>query len=212
MMFELDMRLPERVRTELISRVMRFPQFKAIVINAAYQSQRITKNEYTNNFEMPPYLVADNIHEYKKSNGKEGNIRNAYGLFSTNNGWYGAGNVSSEIGKIKAQVAAKNLKIVVKGVMCKEDALEAIGNGADAIWISNQGGAKAHSSPSSISVLKSISRAVKSCRKPETEIFIDSAITRGTDALKCLAYGANAVFIGRPIMWALNYNGQLGCE
>ena len=30
--------------------------------------------------------------------------------------------------------------------------------------------------------------------------------------MKCLAFGANAVFISRPVMWALQYNGQLGCE
>ena len=51
---------------------------------------------------MPPYLVADNINEYKKTGEKDGTIRNAYGLFSNNNGWYGSGNVVSEIGKIKA--------------------------------------------------------------------------------------------------------------
>ena len=96
--------------------------------------------------------------------------------------------------------------------MTKDDALEAVSNGADAVWISNNGGAKAYSSPSTISVLKSISTAVKSSDRPNTEIFIDSSITRGTDVLKCLAYGANAVFVGRPVMWALNYNGQAGCE
>lgn len=96
------------------------------MINAAYQSQRVTENEWKNDFEVPPYIVADNIHEYKNTGGKEATIRNAYGLYSINNGWYAAGNVISEIGKIKAQGAAKGLKIVVKGVMCKEDALEAI--------------------------------------------------------------------------------------
>ena len=64
---------------------------------------RVTENEWKNDFLMPPYLVADNINEYKRSGEKDGNIRNAYGLFSNNNGWYGSGNVVSEIGKIKAQ-------------------------------------------------------------------------------------------------------------
>jgi isopentenyl diphosphate isomerase/L-lactate dehydrogenase-like FMN-dependent dehydrogenase len=160
---------------------------------------------------MPPYLEAGNVSEYRKTGDKSGTIRNGYGLFSSNNGWYGAGNVATEIAAIKARAAAKSVKVVVKGIMCKEDALEAVAHGADAVWISNGGGAKAYSSPSTISVLKSIANAVKSSDAPQTEIFIDSAITRGTDVLKCLAYGANAVFLGRPVMWALKHNGQAGC-
>lgn len=95
--------------------------------------------------------------------------------------------------------------------MTKEDADEALGHGADAIWISNGSQLKAHSSPSTISVLKYINQHVRS-KYPNAEIFIDSGIRRGTDALKCIAYGANAVFMSRPIMWALHYKGQEGCQ
>ena len=56
---------------------------------------------------------------------------------------------------------ANNLPVVIKGVMCKEDALLAIQNGADAIWISNSGGKTLDTVPSSISALKSIAKLVK---------------------------------------------------
>ena len=41
---------------------------------------------------------------------------------------------------------------------------------------------------------------------------MDGGIRRGTDVLKSLALGANAIQIGRPILWGLNHNGQQGVE
>lgn len=41
-------------------------------------------------------------------------------------------------------------------------------------------------------------------------MFIDSGVTRGTDIVKCIAYGADAVFLGRSMMWGLHFNGQEG--
>jgi (S)-2-hydroxy-acid oxidase len=43
-------------------------------------------------------------------------------------------------------------------------------------------------------------------------LIVDGGIRRGTDILKSLALGANAIQIGRPILWGLNYNGQKGVE
>lgn len=34
------------------------------------------------------------------------------------------------------------------------------------------------------------------------EIYIDGGIKRGSDVFKCLALGANYVFLGRPIIYA----------
>jgi len=64
--------------------------------------------------------------------------------------------------------------------------------------------------PSTISVLKEICTASKQ-KKSNCEVFVDSGITRGTDVMKCLALGANGVFINRPLMWALYKDGEEGC-
>ncbi len=90
--------------------------------------------------------------------------------------------------------------------MCKEDALIAVENGANAIWISNKGGKSLDTQPSTISVLKSISQAVKKAN-PKVEIYFDGGVRRGTDAMKALALGADFVFLGRPIAWALHFAG-----
>jgi (S)-2-hydroxy-acid oxidase len=97
------------------------------------------------------------------------------------------------------------LPVVIKGILCKEDALEAIKNGADAIWVSNDAGKNLDSAPSTISVLKSIVKAVRTQSvKKDAEIYFDGGLRRGTDIIKALAFGANFVFLGRPVMWALH--------
>ena len=59
-------------------------------------------------------------------------------------------------------------------------------------------------------MLKHISQSARRLY-PNCEIFIDSGIRRGTDILKCFAFGANGVFLSRPVMWGLHYNGKEGC-
>jgi len=103
------------------------------------------------------------------------------------------------------------MKIIVNGVMCTEDALAAMGAGADAIWVSNGCNNKALSSPSTINVLKGISQAVKS-RYSHAQVFVDSGVRRGTDVMKMLAYGADAVFLNRPVVWGLHAGGEDGCK
>ena len=44
------------------------------------------------------------------------------------------------------------------------------------------------------------------------DVYMDGGVRRGTDVLKALAMGARAVFIGRPVLWGLAYNGQEGVE
>ena len=51
-------------------------------------------------------------------------------------------------------------------------------------------------------------KAVEGC----VDVYMDGGVRRGTDVLKALAMGARAVFIGRPVLWGLAYNGQEGVE
>lgn len=98
------------------------------------------------------------------------------------------------------------LPLIVKGIMSKEDALLAKQYGADGIVISNHGGRQLDTVPATISVLPGICAAIDN----EIDVFIDGGIRRGTDILKCLALGAKAVLIGRPVIWGLAYNGEQG--
>lgn len=69
----------------------------------------------------------------------------------------------------------------------------------DAIWVSNHGGRQLDSISSTINILPFIKRAVGN-RIP---ILVDGGIRTGNDIYKCLAYGANYVFIGRPVAYSL---------
>lgn len=57
-----------------------------------------------------------------------------------------------------------------------------------------------------IEVLPEIVRAVGN----RCEVYLDGGVTRGTDALKAIALGARAVFIGRPVLWGLAHSGEEG--
>src|SRR5271166_610699 len=101
-----------------------------------------------------------------------------------------------------------SLKIVVKGIMHPADARLAISHGADAIIVSNHGGRQLDTVPATIDLLPPIADAVEG-RVP---VLMDGGIRRGTDVLKALALGSNAVGIGRPVLWGLALDGEAGAR
>ena len=100
------------------------------------------------------------------------------------------------------------LPVIVKGLMRAEDAEAAIQAGADAIQVSNHGGRQLDGVPAAIDVLAPIAQRVQN-RVP---IIFDSGIRRGIDIFKALALGANAVAVGRPILYGLALGGSLGVK
>ncbi|TMG01316.1 MAG: alpha-hydroxy-acid oxidizing protein [Chloroflexi bacterium] len=99
-----------------------------------------------------------------------------------------------------------SLPVIVKGIMTAEDARFAVDHGASAIVVSNHGGRQLDGAPASISVLPEIAAAVDG----RCEVLLDSGIRRGTDIVKALALGANAVLIGRAYIWGLAVAGEDG--
>ena len=100
------------------------------------------------------------------------------------------------------------MKIVIKGILAWEDAVIAADNGIDAIIVSNHGARSEDSGRSTIDALPEIVEAVKG-RIP---IIVDSGFRRGSDVVKALCIGANAVCVGRPYIWGLGAFGQSGVE
>ncbi|XP_030624155.1 2-Hydroxyacid oxidase 1 [Chanos chanos] len=99
-----------------------------------------------------------------------------------------------------------DLPVVVKGVLRAEDAKEALKYGVDGILVSNHGARQLDGVPATIDVLPEIVEAVEG----RVEVYLDGGIRRGTDVLKALALGAKAVFVGRPVLWALACEGERG--
>lgn len=100
------------------------------------------------------------------------------------------------------------LPLVLKGILDGDDARRAITSGSDGVIVSNHGGRNLDTLRASIDVLPEIVAAVDS-RVP---VLVDGGIRRGTDVLKALARGADAVLIGRPYCYALALGGAAGVE
>ncbi|XP_050232304.1 peroxisomal (S)-2-hydroxyacid oxidase GLO4-like [Mercurialis annua] len=99
-----------------------------------------------------------------------------------------------------------NLPILIKGVLTCEDAVKAMEVGVAGIIVSNHGARQLDYTPATISVLEEVVHAVRG-RIP---VLVDGGIRRGTDVFKALALGAQAVLVGRPIIYGLAAKGEKG--
>jgi 4-hydroxymandelate oxidase len=98
------------------------------------------------------------------------------------------------------------LPVVLKGILNDEDARLAVLSGARAIIVSNHGGRQLDHSVTAPEVLRRIVDAVDGA----LEIYADGGVRRGTDIAVGVALGARALFIGRPMVYALATAGQAG--
>lgn len=99
-------------------------------------------------------------------------------------------------------------KLIIKGILDREDALLAAKTGADALVVSNHGGRQLDGAPSSISVLPVIADAVGS----KIEVMFDGGIRTGQDILRALALGARSCLIGRSYVFGLGAAGEAGVK
>ncbi|XP_056162828.1 peroxisomal (S)-2-hydroxyacid oxidase GLO4-like isoform X3 [Syzygium oleosum] len=96
------------------------------------------------------------------------------------------------------------LPILIKGVLTHEDAIKAVEAGAAGIIVSNHGARQLDYSPATISVLEEVVHAVKG----KVPVFVDGGVRQGSDVFKALALGAQAVLIGRPVVYGLAAKGE----
>jgi len=96
--------------------------------------------------------------------------------------------------------------LMLKGVQTAEDAALAVQHGVDVIWVSNHGGRQMDHALGTIDTLPEVVAAVAG----KAKIVLDGGIQRGTDVLKALALGADAVAIGKLQGWGLAAGGADG--
>jgi isopentenyl diphosphate isomerase/L-lactate dehydrogenase-like FMN-dependent dehydrogenase len=101
-----------------------------------------------------------------------------------------------------------DMRLVVKGVVTREDAERCVEYGADGIIVSNHGGRAEESGRATIESLPEVVDGARG-RIP---VLVDSGFRRGNDIIKALALGATAICIGRPYLWGLAAFGQPGVE
>ncbi|MDR7270583.1 4-hydroxymandelate oxidase [Pelomonas saccharophila] len=98
------------------------------------------------------------------------------------------------------------LPLLLKGVTHADDAREALARGVTGFIVSNHGGRALDTLPATAELLPPLRAALGS----DIPLLVDGGIRRGTDVLKAMALGANAVLLGRPYVHALAASGALG--
>lgn len=101
-----------------------------------------------------------------------------------------------------------SLPLLLKGILHPEDAKQAVDKGIDGIIVSNHGGRQLDGVIASIDALPIIAQAVGG----KVPVLFDSGIRRGSHIVKALALGADAVCIGRPLVYGLAVDGERGVE
>jgi isopentenyl diphosphate isomerase/L-lactate dehydrogenase-like FMN-dependent dehydrogenase len=99
------------------------------------------------------------------------------------------------------------MRIVLKGIVTREDAELAAAAGVDGLIVSNHGGRQEESGRGTLESLPEVLAGAG-----DLPVLLDGGIRRGTDIFKALALGARAVCIGRPYLWGLGAFGQDGVE
>ncbi|QDL94581.1 alpha-hydroxy-acid oxidizing protein (plasmid) [Paroceanicella profunda] len=99
-------------------------------------------------------------------------------------------------------------RMVVKGILNPEDAARAVGEGADAVVVSNHGGRQLDSAPAPLTAI----RAVRDRVGTQVPLALDGGVRSGEDILKALNAGADFVFLGRPFLFAVAARGAEGAE
>ncbi|CAK7231833.1 hypothetical protein SCUCBS95973_008055 [Sporothrix curviconia] len=113
--------------------------------------------------------------------------------------------------------------ILIKGIQHPDDALLARQHGADGVVVSNHGGRQVDGAVGSLEMLPEVVAAVREAEAREARetesigaqpftILFDSGIRTGSDIIKALCLGAQAVLVGRPVMYGLGIAGREGAK
>ncbi len=176
--------------------------FEAICVTADIPVAARRETDERNRFSLPPACLPGNLKRHRAlddlTTSDQGSalVRLIGDMFDPSLSWR----------DVEALRARTKLPFLVKGILAPEDATRAIDHGIDGVVVSNHGGRQLDCAPATIDALPAIAEAVDG----RIAVLLDSGIRRGSDVVKAVALGAQAVLIGRPMMWGLAIDGQQG--
>ncbi len=179
---------PDLSFTESLVRRAEATGCRALVVTvdspALGRNERGDRNDF---HDLPPGIFCANM-------GGNGNVRNV--VLSPEISW-------THLDWLRETTS---LPVLLKGVLHPDDARLAVERGVDGLIVSNHGGRQLDTTPATLDRLPLIADAVQG-RVP---LIVDGGVRRGTDTAKALALGAQAVAIGRPVLWGLAVAGEAG--
>lgn len=98
-------------------------------------------------------------------------------------------------------------RLIVKGILCGEDARIAREHGCEGVIVSNHDGRQLDGALSPLRVLPDVVE-----HAGDLTVMIDNGFRRGGDVLKAIALGARFVFVGRPFLYAAAIGGEAGVQ
>ncbi len=183
---------PERAQTLALLRRAESAGYSAIVWTIDASIKR-------SGFALPPGVEAANLHGIvplrQTSHAGQSRIVLGTPLADAAPTW-------DELDWLRAQT---RLPLLVKGWLPPPQARMAVERGVDGLVLSNHGGRVLDGMPSPLMLLSGVREAL-----PSTPLLVDGGVRWGTDVVKALALGADAVMIGRPLLHALAVAGALG--
>src|SRR5437870_5446878 len=99
-----------------------------------------------------------------------------------------------------------DIPLILKGIATAEDAALAVEHGVEGVYVSNHGGRQLDHGRGTMDILPEVVAAVRG----RATIIVDGSFMRGTDDVKAIALGAQAVGIGRLACCGLAAAGQAG--
>lgn len=190
-----------RAVTEALVKRAENAGFKALVLTVDVPVLGRREADIHNGFHLPEGLIAGNLegNEMKAINpahAESGLSAYINELWENNLSW-------EHLDWLKS---VTDMPILLKGILRGDDAQLALEHGVDGIIVSNHGGRQLDTAPAPIDVLQEIVDVVDG----RVDVLMDGGVRRGTDIIKALAMGAKAVLVGRPMMYALAYDGEAG--
>ena len=198
--FQLYVYRDRNITEDLITRV-ESAGYTALVltVDAAVAGNR--ERDTRNAFSLPEGIRLENLRQYALDNIDKTADESAVAAYATRQF-----DPSLTWNDLDWLASLTDLPILVKGILRPDDAKRALDHGAAGVIVSNHGGRQLDTTPPSIHALPAIADEVGF----EGLVLVDGGIRRGTDILKAIALGANAVMVGRPLLWGLAVNGEQG--
>nr|POF05676.1 peroxisomal (s)-2-hydroxy-acid oxidase glo4 [Quercus suber] len=194
--FQLYVYKNRDVTAQLVQRAER-NGYKAIVLTVDAPMLGRREADIKNKMIVPPLKNIEGLVSTEVDN-DEGSILEGFA-----NGALDASLCWRDIGWLRS---ITNLPILIKGVLTREDAIKATEVGVAGIIVSNHGARQLDYTPATITVLEEVVHAVGG----KVPVFLDGGVRRGTDVFKALALGAQAILIGRPVVYGLAAKGEYG--